>query len=332
VASGRRILLTGGAGFIGFHLADRLSEDDSDEIMIVDDFSRGRRDVDLERLATKRNVRVHAADLTDPAGWHALDGGYDEVYHLAALIGVEHVLTRPQDVIRINALATINLLDWAVVSGAGRIVFASTSEAYAWTQQFYEIRVPTPENVPLSLTDLADSRSSYAGSKIFGELAVQQYCRVHGRSFAIVRYHNVYGPRMGFEHAIPQLLERALRGEDPLGVYSAHHTRAFCYVSDAVDATIAAMRVDGADRETINVGNDLEEITIAELASRILGHAEIDARLEPRTAANDPIGRRCPDLSLARTVLGYEPKVTLDEGLARTVDWYAPMLRDRIAG
>lgn len=331
MASPLRVLLTGGAGFIGFHLASRLAEEDSTEITIVDDFSRGRRDADFARLAAKPNVHLETADLTQPTSWLALDDGYDEVYHLAALIGVEHVLARPQDVVRINALATIYLLDWVVRGGGDRILFASTSEAYAWTQQFHEIRVPTPEEVPLSLTKLADPRSSYAGSKIFGELAVHQYCRTHRKSFAIVRYHNVYGPRMGYEHVIPELLERALRGEDPLRVYSPDHTRAFCFVSDAVDATIAAMREDAADGETINVGNDQEEVAIAELASRLLECAGVAATLEPHVAVNDPIKRRCPDLSRARALLGYEPKVALSEGLERTVSWYAPKIRDRLA-
>lgn len=328
----RRILLTGGAGFIGFHLATRLSEDESDEVTIVDDFSRGPLDPDLEHLTEKPNIRLERVDLTDPSSWRTLDGGYDEVYHLAALIGVEHVLNRPQDVVRINALATIHLLDWIVERETGRLVFTSTSEAYAWTNRFYELPVPTPEDVPLSLTDLADPRSSYAGSKIFGELAVQQYCRKHGRSFAIVRYHNVYGPRMGFEHAIPQLLERALAGQDPLAVYSAEHTRAFCFVSDAVDATVAAMREPAADGRTINVGNDREEIRIGELAERLLRVAGVDAGMEPHVAANDPVERRSPDLTVARSILRYEPSVTLDEGLERTVAWYAPRIRERIAG
>lgn len=327
----RRILLTGGAGFIGFHLARRLADDDGAELTIVDDFSRGPRDEELAELASKRNVRIEPADLTDAASWRRLGGGYDEVYHLAAVIGVKHVLSRPHDVVRTNALATIHLLDWFVNGGGTRVLFSSTSEAYAWTQQFHELDVPTAEDVPLSLTALDDARSSYAGSKIFGELAVNQYCRAHGRSFVVVRYHNVYGPRMGHEHVIPELLERALGGEDPLVVYSADHTRAFCYVADAVEATIAAMRASSADGQTINVGDDREEVAIAELAARLLARAGVNVAIEPRRAANDPIRRRCPDLSRARALLGYEPKVTLDAGLDRTVAWYMPRLRARLA-
>jgi nucleoside-diphosphate-sugar epimerase len=327
----RRILITGGAGFVGSHLVRRLAEEDTDELTIVDDFSRARHDDELDALAARPNVHLETADLTDAASWQRLGGGYDDVYHLAAAIGVEHVLRRPQEVVRINALSTIHLLDWFVRGGGTKVLFSSTSEAYAWTQQFHELPLPTVEEVPLSLTSLSDPRSSYAGSKIFGELAVNQYCRAHGKGFVVVRYHNVYGPRMGHEHVIPELMERALAGQDPLVVYSAEHTRAFCYVSDAVDATIAAMREPAADGRTINVGNDREEVTIGELASRLIARAHLTVGIEPRAAANDPIKRRCPDVSRARALLGYEPKVTLDEGLDRTFEWYAPRLRSRLS-
>jgi UDP-glucuronate decarboxylase len=323
----RRILLTGGAGFIGFHLARRLADEEGAELTIVDDFSRGRRDAELAALAARANVRMETADLTAAESWRRLGGDYDEVYHLAAVIGVEHVLARPHDVVRVNALSTIHLLDWFVGGGGSKVLFSSTSEVYGWTQQFHELPVPTPEDVPLSLTKIADPRSSYAGSKIFGELAIAQYCGAHEKRFVVVRYHNVYGPRMGNEHVIPELLERALAGQDPLVVYSAGHTRAFCFVSDAVEATVTAMRASAADGQTINIGNDAEEVTIGDLASRVIERASLTVAIDPRPAANDPILRRCPDVSRARALLGYEPRVMLDEGLDRTLAWYAPRLR-----
>jgi len=327
----RRILVTGGAGFVGFHLARRLAEEDV-ELTIADDFSRGVLDDELATLAGKDCVRIETVDLTDDQSWDRLGTGYDEVYHLAAMIGVRHVLARPQEVVRLNALTTLHMLDWFVAGGGSKVLFSSTSEVYAWTQQFHDLAVPTPEDVPLSLTDLRDPRSSYAGSKMYGELAVTQFCLAHHKSYAVVRYHNVYGPRMGQEHVIPELFERLLAGQNPLVVYSPNHTRAFCYVSDAVEATIAVMREPRADGQTINIGNDSEEIRIAELASRLIARTGLDVGVDPREAANDPVLRRCPDLARARELLGYEPKVTLDEGLDRTLSWYEPRLRARVAG
>jgi UDP-glucuronate decarboxylase len=324
--SGRRILITGGAGFVGYHLAQALSQDEADEVTLLDNLSRGAEDDDLRALTERPNVSLAVGDLRDVGVWEQLGKGYDEVYHLAAVIGVRKVVEHPAEVIRTNALSTLHLLDWLVDGGGRKVLFSSTSEAYAWTQHFHELPVPTPEDVPVSLTDLADPRSSYAGSKIFGELAVTQYCRAHERAFTIVRYHNVYGPRMGMEHVIPELYERARSGQDPLTVYSVDHRRAFCYVSDAVSATVAAMREPAADGWTINIGNDREELTIGELAERLLRCAGIETTISPQKAASDPVQRRSPELTRARTLLGYEPRVMLDEGLERTLAWYADRL------
>lgn len=321
--SGRTILVTGGSGFIGYHLSKRLADDASDKIVLVDNFQRGRMDAEFAALCERPNARLIKGDLRDPAVREQLGSGYDEVYHLAAMLGVENVLHRPVDVLRVNALLTAEILDWFVAGGGKKILFSSTSEAYAWTQQFHELPVPTPEDVPLALTDLRNPRTTYAGSKVFGELCVTQYCLSSEKEFVITRYHNVYGPRMGYDHVIPQLHERALAGESPLTVYSADHLRAFCYVEDAVDATIAAMRLPAGKNETFNVGNDKEEIEIGDLAARILQKTGRDPQINPKTAANDPIKRRCPDVSKARRLLGYEPKVTLDVGLDRTMAWYA---------
>jgi UDP-glucose 4-epimerase/UDP-glucuronate decarboxylase len=273
-------------------------------------------------VAASPGVRLLDADLTRPDAYPALGTGYDEVYHLAAIIGVQNVLERPHEVVRVNAMATLLLLDWFAAGGAGRFLFASTSEAYAWTQAFHPLPIPTPEDVPLALTDLANPRSSYAGSKIFGELAVTQYARMHRLPAAIVRFHNVYGPRMGFEHVIPQLYLRAMAAEGPLTVYSPGHQRAFCHVSDAVAGTIQALRQAGPDCGTFNLGNDQAETSIGDLARMILALAGKPPEIVAAPAANDPILRRCPDLERSRKVLGYAPRVGLAEGLADTLAWY----------
>jgi UDP-glucuronate decarboxylase len=131
---------------------------------------------------------------------------------------------------------------------------------------------------------------------------------------------------MGNEHVIPEVFQRALAGQSPLVVYSADHRRAFCYVSDAVEATVAAMRVPAAEGATLNIGNDREEVTIRDLAERILEHANISVAISPQEAANDPVSRRSPDLGRARRLLGYEPRVPLADGLSKTLAWYGQRL------
>lgn len=320
-----KILITGAAGFVGWHLAMRLSAESENQLTLVDNFVRGRRDEDLEILLAHRNVSLIFADLSEAKAFEQLGKGYDYVYHLAAIIGVKNVLSRPYDVVRINALTTLNVLEWLREDGGAKILFSSTSEAYAWTQQFHALPIPTPETVPLALTDLDNPRSSYAGSKVFGELAVIHGCASVAKPFTIVRYHNVYGPRMGFEHVIPELFQRALGGQNPLIVYSANHSRAFCYVDDAVSATIAAMENPAANNMTINIGND-SEVTIGELAGEVLSVTGVTVAVEAQLAAHDPIRRRCPDLSRARSLLGYAPQVNLRSGLNKTLAWYRPRL------
>ncbi len=320
--NGRRILITGGGGFIGFHLAHRLAREAADEVVLVDNFQRGRQDVEFAALCARTNVRLVVGDLRCEDLPSLLGDGYDEVYHLAAMLGVKNVLDRPVDVLRTNALMTAELLEWFVDGGGKRLLFSSTSEAYAWTQLFHQLPIPTPEDVPLSLTDLSNPRSTYAGSKVFGELCVTQYCRSAGLPFSIARYHNVYGPRMGYDHVVPQLFERVESGEDPLTVYSADHVRAFCYIDDAVAATVAMMRDPAAINLTFNVGNDDEPVTIENLAGRIQRFAGRANHIVTQTAANDPIRERCPDVTRARTMLGYRPQVDLDAGLDRTLTWY----------
>ena len=311
-----KILITGAAGFIGWHLAMDLSANPANKLTLVDNFVRGRNDKDLAALLARPNVTLVSAELSDPRTFGTLGSGFDHVYHLAAIIGVKNVMKRPWDVIRINALTTLHLVEWVCQGGAEKLLFSSTSEAYGWTQQFHALPIPTPEAVPLALTDLANPRSSYAGSKIFGELAITHACVTAGKPFSIVRYHNVYGPRMGMEHVIPELFQRALQGQNPLVVYSANHSRAFCYVSDAVAATIAAMENPAANNATINIGNDAE-VTIGELARAVLATAGVKTTIEAQTAAHDPIQRRCPDISRARALLGYEPQVDLRAGLEK---------------
>ncbi len=321
----KKVLITGGSGFVGFHLATALAGRGDREITLADNHSRGPRDEEIGELLKNPRVHLLELDLADPASYAKLGEGYDEVYHLAAVIGVQNVLERPWDVVRINALATLYLLEWFRAGGAKKILFSSTSEAYAWTRLFHDLPVPTPENVPLSLTDVRLPRSSYAGSKIFGELAVAHGCA--GLPHVVVRYHNVYGPRMGWQHVIPEIMMRLEKGENPLKVFSPTHTRAFCYVEDAVRATMACMESPEADGGTFNIGNDLEELPVRELVGQIMRTVGRVVPTVEEDAAHDPISRRCPDVTLLRAKLGYSPRVSLAEGLQRTAAWYLPKIR-----
>ncbi|MFF4194403.1 NAD-dependent epimerase/dehydratase family protein [Nonomuraea sp. NPDC001831] len=309
-----RTLLLGGAGFIGLHLARRLLADGHD-VTVVDDFSRGRRDDALTGL----DVEVRSADLTDPAAYAAIEHGWDQIYMLAAVVGVRNVEKDPAKVIRVNTLALMHLLDW--LSPGDRLFFASTSEAYAGAVTTGLAPVPTPESVPLVIEDVGSPRYTYAISKLLGEAAVLHTARAKGFEAVIGRFHNVYGPRMGADHVIPELSLRAARGENPFTLYGADQSRAFCYVDDAVEAVVSLMDTPKAFGQIVHIGNDTET-NIGDLAELVLSVAGVSPERHDVPAPAGSVARRCPDLTLLRELTGYEPRVGLEEGVRKTFTWY----------
>ncbi|WP_432969232.1 NAD-dependent epimerase/dehydratase family protein [Dactylosporangium sp. CA-233914] len=314
-----KTLLLGGAGFIGLHLARRLV-DDGHEVSIVDDFSRGRNDAELAGLARDPRLGVQHGDLTDPATWRVLPHGWDRIYLLAAVVGVRNVEADPARVVRVNSLAALHLLDWLVPGE--RVFFASTSEVYAGALDAGIARVPTGESVPVTVGDITAPRYAYAVSKLLGEAALIHGARAKGFRVVVGRFHNVYGPRMGTDHAVPEMTVRALRGERPFRVPGAEQTRAFCYVDDAVEATVRLMDCPRAAGRIVHIGDDTAETGIADLAKLILRLTGSDADIEPAAGAPGSVTRRCPDLTLLRALTGYQPTVPLEEGVRRTVEWY----------
>jgi UDP-glucuronate decarboxylase len=317
-----RALLLGGAGFIGAHLAARLL-DDGHAVTILDDLSRGRRDAELQAL-TARGTTLVEGDLTRADVLDGLSRDWDQIYLLAAVVGVRNVERDPARVLRVNGLSVLHVLDW--LPGRGEtLFFASTSETYAAGVSAGAVPVPTPETVPLSVPDSAAPRFAYAASKIFGEAAVLHGTRAKGVRCVVGRFHNVYGPRMGADHVIPELSLRALNGENPFRVYGATQRRAFCHVADAVDAMTRLMATPAADRQVVNIGNDAEETVVEDLVALVLRVAGVSPRLERLPAPPGSVERRCPDISRLRSLTGFVPKITLEAGVAETFAWY----RDR---
>jgi UDP-glucose 4-epimerase/UDP-glucuronate decarboxylase len=312
-------LLLGGAGFIGLHLARRLIAD-GHRVTLVDDFSRGRVDPDFQAVKAHPAVTVLAGDLTDPEFYRTLPHGWDQVYLLAAVVGVRNVERDPARVVRVNTLAVLHTLDW--IEPGERLFFASTSEVYAGGVSAGLVPVPTPEQVPVHLADVRAPRFAYGISKLLGEAAV---AHAHGVPAVVGRFHNVYGPRMGADHVIPELALRAVRREDPFRLYGADQYRAFCHVDDAVEAMVRLMATDAAVGRTVHIGNDTEETNIGDLAKLVLRIADHHPVLETVPAPAGSVARRRPDLTRLRTLTGYEPTVTLEEGVRRTFDWYREM-------
>ncbi len=321
-----RTAILGGTGFIGLQLGRRLAElaGPEDEILLVDNFSRGRHDEEVDALlATYPPLQLHQADLTSAGAFETLGSACDRVYLLASMIGVQRVETQPEEVFRVNTRIILNTLEWMAASGSRRLFFSSTSENYAGGYEYGIVPIPTPEMVPLVIGDINNPRFSYAMTKMWGEAASIAFARRYGFTAIIGRYHNVYGPRMGFDHVVPQLAQRILlKSEDPLRVYGPEQSRAFCFVSDAVEATRLLMEVPSAATTIVHIGNDREEVLMGDIASRLLALAGQRTEFVSRPGPRGSVARRVPELTRLRELTGFEPSVSLDEGLARTFEWY----------
>lgn len=310
-------LITGGAGFIGAHLARRLL-DEGAEVTLVDDFSRGQWDATFADL--ERRARLVRHDLTRPIPAEALPTRVDTVYHLAAVVGVQRTQDAPGRVLRTNVLAATHLFDWCDLTRPDTVFLSSTSEFADGAAHLGAAAFPTPEGVPFVLSEPHAPRSSYALSKAVAEsMLLYRADRLRVR---IGRYFNVYGPRMGHSHVIPQFVGRVLDGEDPFRVHGGEQTRAFCHVDDAVAATVALARLPDPGPVIANIGNDTQEIRIAELARLLLRVAGVTPRLELLGAPANSPARRLPDLSRLRRLLPGRTSVPLESGLRQMLDWY----------
>ncbi len=316
-----KILITGGAGFVGLAMARRLL-DEGHQVDLLDNMARGQADQDLLALLAKPRARLIEADLTDPRAFLGLDKDYDLIFHLAAVIGVRNVMNHPDKVLYVNAISNLNLFEFAKgMPRLRRLVFSSTSEIYAGTLHHHGLPLPTPEDVPLALLDIQSPRTTYMLSKMYGESICFNYGRTHGIPFTILRFHNVYGPRMGFQHVVPEMFLKIAR-DSRVEVASPTHTRAMCYIDDAVDMSLRAARAQEAQGQVLNVGNPDQEVSILRLVETVAKVLGRDIETVPMPDTPGSPARRCPDISRIVALTGFRPRVDLEQGIRLTYDWY----------
>ena len=318
----KSVLILGGAGFVGFNLLKTLAEKNIYKLSLADNFSRGKMDESLSLLVEKYNIKVIKADFTIPSSFDLLDNEYDQLYMLAAVVGVNNTLERPHEVIRINTALTYNTLEWTKKAKIKKILYTSTSECYAGTIEAFGYKVPTPEEIPLCIEDIAHPRFTYAVTKMLGESGFLNYAKVFGFECVIVRYHNVYGSRMGFKHVIPQVVKRFVDKESPFKVYGHDQTRAFNFIDDAVNGTVAAMDSEVSNGEIFHIGDMNAEITIDTLVRYIGSLLDYKGDYIYDKAHSGSVSRRCPDTTKATNILDYNPQTSWENGVKQTVDWY----------
>ncbi len=314
-----RVLLTGGSGFIGSAMVLNLLKRGY-AVRVLDDNSRGNP----RRLASvMQDIEFVPGDVRDEAVVDQATRGVDIVAHLAFVNGTEYFYTKPKLVLEVGVKGSLNTLESAIKHGVREYWYMSSSEVY----QTPAI-VPTDENVAYNIPDPLNPRYSYGGGKIAGELLTINYGRDAFERTVVVRPHNVYGPDMGFEHVIPQFAVRAAQASEaqPTGVVSfpiqgdGSQMRSFVYVDDFAEGAVLAF-TKGDKLSIYHVGT-MEERTIGDVATAVLKHLGRDVKLEFGELPKGGTERRCPDISKV-AALGYSPKVGFDEGLGKTVDWYA---------
>ncbi len=318
----KKVLILGGAGFIGYNITKYLAEQNSYDITIADNFFRagGTMDGPLKEIVDKHNIKVVADDFTLPTAFDKLESDYDYFYMLASVVGVDYVNKIPHEIIRINTALIYNTLEWLRKGTCKKVLFTSTSECYAGAVEAFDYAIPTPETVPLTIKEIGHPRFTYAVTKMLGESGFLNYSKQLGFECTIIRYHNVFGPRMGFKHVIPHLVQRFRAKETPFKIYGFDQTRSFNYIDDAVNGTVLAME-KGGNGEIYHIG-DMDEITIEELIRYTGEQMGFDGEYEYAPTYPGSVARRCPDITKARKELGYEPKVSWKEGLNKTIAWY----------
>ena len=314
----QQVLLTGGAGFIGGRLAERLVE--RNRVVI---FDNGHRDsVSNTKLVQHPNLTMVRGDVLDREAVRRVAAGADYVVHLAAIAGVDTVLRMPVTTMQVNILGTFNVLEAAREQGSvKRFIDFSTSEVFG--VYAYKVR----EGDITALGAVGEARWTYAVSKLATEHLAHNYHRQFGLPSVSIRPFNIYGPGQVGEGAIHRFIAKAIRGEDITIHNDGSQIRAWCYVDDMVEGILLALERPEAVGHAFNIGNPRSVVTIHNLAHQVARLSSSASRIVHVTWNEQDVELRIPDIAKARELLGFEPQVDLEEGLLRTIEWYRRSLR-----
>lgn len=317
--SGQKVLITGAAGFLGSHLVETLLKEGA-IVLGVDNFITGNAD-NLAEIDTDRFAFVEA-DVTQPAGNYLHGEVFDYIFHFASPASPPWYQKYPRETYLVNTVATDHLLKYLQATNpAGRFIFAGTSEAYGDPLEHPQKETYWGNVNPNGV------RSCYDESKRLGETITGVFYRNFGLDTRIVRIFNTYGPRIGVDdgRVIPSFIMSALKNQ-PMRVFGdGSQTRSYCYVSDLIEGILRLATVLEAEGQTVNLGNPVEYTVreTAEIIWQAVYEQVSSAKIEFQELPGDDPTRRKPDISKAKELLGWEPKVSFTEGLRKTVEWFA---------
>ena len=314
----KKILVTGGAGFMGSSLVKKLLEKNL-EVRVLDNYQRGNG----FRLNDIRNkIDFIEGDIRDEKIVEKACKGIDTVFHLAYLNGTEFFYTKPDIVLDIAVKGMTNIIDSSIKNDISEFFLASSSEVYQTPDH-----TPTTEDVSLIIPDILNPRYSYGGGKILCELMTVNYGKKFFEKSIIFRPHNVYGPNMGWEHVVPNFITKIFNNslnndssEVKLDIQGkGDETRAFIYIDDFIDGLLKVYD-KGENLNVYNIGTT-NEISIIDLANKIAKYFEKKIKIIPGKIQKGSTKRRCPDINKISN-LGFSPKYTIEEGIKLTADWY----------
>ncbi|MBM4387575.1 MAG: NAD(P)-dependent oxidoreductase [Deltaproteobacteria bacterium] len=310
---GKKILITGGAGFIGTNLTARLCP--SNKVVIFDNLHRDA--FTNSRLSGEPNVSFIKGDVLDARAVREAVKGCSVIIHLASIAGVDTVMKRPVLTMKVSLLGTINVLDAAFgEDGIERFIDFSTSEVFGR----YAFKVS--EGDLSQLGAVGEARWTYAVSKLATEHLSLNYFKESGFPALSIRPFNIYGPGQVGEGAVHHFIVRALAGDDLIIHNDGSQIRAWCYIDDIIDGIVLCLERKEAVGETFNIGNPRSTVTIHQLAREVVRLSSSSSKLKFIEWKFQDVELRIPDIAKARAILGFEPKVDLEEGLLRTIYWY----------
>lgn len=312
---GKTIFITGGAGFIGSAMAERLVADN--RIIIFDNFRRNSLQ-DKPQLLNHPNIELVRGDIRDRSALTAAIDSANIVIHAAAVAGVDSVLRDPVMTMEVNVIGTYNVYSTCLELGSSleRVIDFSTSEVFG----AYAYKV-TEENLKPALT-VGEARWSYAISKLTGEFFANSFFIKYGLPICCVRPFNIYGPGQVGEGAIHHFVVNAIQNKDLTIHADGSQIRAWCYIDDILDALGEILQNDRANGHAFNIGNPKSTLTIYHLAREIIRLAGSKSQIVFKEVHSPDVEVRIPDIKKAREVLSFEPKVELEDGLLRTIAWY----------
>lgn len=309
----RRIFITGGAGFIGTAITERLI--DENQVVIYDSLRRNA--LARTKLRDHPNLQLIKGDILDFDNLNRSINGSEIVLHLAAVAGVDTVLDIPVETMRVNLLGTYNVVEAARrEKNIKRFINFSTSEVFG--AYAYRVR----EGDTTSLGPVGEARWTYAVSKLATEHLTYTYYKQYGLPALAIRPFNVYGPRQIGEGAIHHFVVRALQGQDLEIHNDGGQIRAWCYIDDLVDGVLMCLKEEQAIGETFNLGNPRSVVTVHHLAQQVRRLSGSLSKLVFVKKDQRDVELRVPNIDKARSLLGFEPKIDLEEGLLRTIEWY----------